>query len=56
MNSFDRIKAVINLELPDRVPVGPLLDHFAATYAGITNAELMLDADKRIAAVLKTMR
>jgi hypothetical protein len=38
------------------VPVAPLLDHYAATYTGITNAELMQDGDKRIAAVLKTMQ
>jgi len=56
MNSFERINTVISLEVPDRVPVGPLLDHYAATYAGITKAELMTDGDKRIAAILKTMR
>ncbi len=56
MNSFERIEAAISLKAPDRVPVGPLLDHFAATYTGITNAELMTDGDKRIDAVLKTMR
>ncbi len=56
MNSKERIDAVINLETPDRVPLAPLLDHYAATYTGITNAELMMDGDKRIQAVLKTMR
>ena len=56
MNSKERIEAVIALEQPDRVPVGPLLDHFAATYTGCTNAELMFDGKKRIKAVLKTMR
>jgi len=56
MNSYERIKAVIALETPDRVPLAPLLDHFAATYAGITNAELMTDGEKRISAVLKTMQ
>lgn len=53
MNSFQRIDAAISLKIPDRVPLAPLLDHFAATYAGITNADLMSDPDKRIAAVLK---
>ena len=38
------------------MPVAPLLDHFAATYSGYTNAEIMTDGDKRIEAVLKTMR
>lgn len=56
MNSKQRIEAVVNLEAPDRVPVGPLLDHFAATYTGITNQELMEDGDKRIAAFMKTMK
>ncbi len=55
MNSKERIEAVVSLEQPDRVPVGPLLDHFAATYSGFTNAEIMTDGNKRIAAVLKTM-
>ena len=44
------------LEAPDRVPVGPLLDLFAATYCGITKQELIEDGGKRIAAVRKTMR
>jgi hypothetical protein len=56
MNSKERIDAAVALERPDRVPVAPLLDHFAATYSGITNAELMTDGEKRIRAVLKTMK
>lgn len=56
MNSKERIDAVVNLEVPDRVPVGPLLDHFAATYSGYTTAQIMQDGDKRIKAVLKTMK
>lgn len=56
MKSQERIDAVVALDVPDRVPVGPLLDHYAAVYAGISNADLMEDADKRIAAVLQTMR
>ncbi len=55
MNSRERIAAVTALEAPDRVPLAPLLDHYAATYAGITNAQLMTDGKKRISAVLKTM-
>jgi hypothetical protein len=55
MNARERIEAAIALEAPDRVPVGPWLDHFAATYADITKQELIEDGDKRIAAVLKTM-
>jgi hypothetical protein len=56
VNAKERIDATVALEAPDRVPVAPLLDHYAATYTGITNAELMQDGDKRIAAVLRTMR
>lgn len=56
MNARERIAAVLALEAPDRVPVGPLLDHFAATYTGISNARLMNDPDARAAAVLQTMR
>ena len=55
MNSKERIEAVIALEQPDRVPVGPMLDYFAATYTGCTHAELMFNGKKRIKAVLKTM-
>jgi hypothetical protein len=54
VNSLERIEAAIALEMPDRVPLSPLLDHWAATYAGITNAECMADPEKRIRAILKT--
>jgi len=33
-----------------------MLDHFAATYTGITNAELMSDRSRRIGAVVETMK
>ena len=56
MNSKERIESVVNLEIPDRVPVAPLLDHFAATYTGISMAELMSDRSKRIGAVIETMQ
>jgi hypothetical protein len=55
VNSAERIEAVVRLEVPDRVPLAPLLDHFAATYARISNHDLMYDPDMRIAAVIKTM-
>jgi hypothetical protein len=54
MNAQERIAAVVALQKPDRVPVAPLLDHYAARYAGYTNAEIMMEGDKRIAAVIKT--
>jgi hypothetical protein len=54
VNARERIAAAVALRTPDRVPVGPLLDHFAASYTGFTNAEIMLEGDKRIAAVIRT--
>ena len=56
MNSKERIDAAVALEQSDRVPVAPLLDHFAATYSGYTNAEIMSNGNKRIEAVLKTAK
>jgi len=56
MKARERLAAALALEKADRVPVGPLLDHFAATYCGITKVEFMWDRPKRIAAILKTMR
>ncbi len=56
MKSAERINAAISMEIPDKVPVCPLLDHYAATYSGITNAELMADGEKRINAILKTAK
>jgi hypothetical protein len=56
MDSEERIQAVIALEMPDRVPLAPFLDHWAATYTGLTKAELMSEPEKRIQAVMKTAR
>ncbi len=56
MNSRERIEAVVSLEAPDRVPVGPLLDYFAASYCGISKACLMFDRRERLRALLKTMK
>ena len=56
MNSRERLQAAVALEAPDRVPVGPLLDHFAATYAGVTKAAFMHDRKARREALFKTVR
>ena len=56
MKSKERIDAVVALEAPDRVPVGPFLDMFGATYAGITKQEFIEDGNKRIQAVIKTAK
>lgn len=40
MSTERRIQAAIRLQVPDRVPVSPLIYYFAAHYAGITNYDL----------------
>jgi hypothetical protein len=40
MTSEERMQAAINLQVPDRVPVSPLIYYFAAYYAGMNNADL----------------
>ncbi len=40
MTSEERLQAVINLQVPDRVPSCPFIYYFAAFYAGITVHEL----------------
>lgn len=40
MSSERRIRAAIQLQEPDRVPVSPLIYYFAAHYAGMTNYDL----------------
>jgi len=41
-----RIKSAIQLKVPDRVPVIPLVGFFPAYYAGITTQEAMYDYEK----------
>ena len=55
MNARERIDAAIRLEKPDRVPVVPIIDIFAARYAGITQHEMLFDLRKADAAIEKTM-
>ena len=43
MTSEERLLAAIRCELPDRVPVAPMIYYFAAFYAGITVHELWSD-------------
>lgn len=40
MTSEERLQAVINIQVPDRVPVSPRIYYFAAQYAGVDNADL----------------
>jgi len=55
MNARERIEAAIRLEKPDRIPVVPIIDIFAARYAGITQHEMLFDLRKADAAIEKTM-
>ncbi len=40
LTSEERLRAVVNLQVPDRVPVSPRIYYFAAKYAGMDNADL----------------
>lgn len=54
MSPEERIKAVVALQEPDRVPIALYMDAFAARHAGITLAEWVFDYEKGEAAVEKT--
>ncbi len=49
-----RVNDAIQLEVPDRVPVAPIVGFFPAYYSGITPQEAMYDYDKAYAAWKKT--
>jgi hypothetical protein len=53
MTSEERLQSVINLQIPDRVPVCPFIYYFAASYAGITVHELWSDPRKYRRAINK---
>jgi hypothetical protein len=55
MTSFERIEATARLEKPDRVPFVPIIDMFAARYAGTTQHEMFFDIAKADRALQKTM-
>jgi hypothetical protein len=40
MTAEERLRAVIGLQVPDRVPVSPLIYYFNATYNGLSSVEL----------------
>jgi hypothetical protein len=46
MSCEQRLQAVLNLQIPDRVPVCPFIYYFAAGFAGITVHELWSDPGK----------
>jgi Uroporphyrinogen decarboxylase (URO-D) len=51
MTAEERLRAVINLQVPDRVPVCPFIYYFAAKFAGITVYELWSEPAKYRAAI-----
>lgn len=54
--SAERIDTAIRLGKPDRVPVVPLMDIFAARYGGITQHEMFFNMRKSDQALEKTIR
>lgn len=56
MTAEERLQAVINLQVPDRVPVCPFIHYFAAKYAGITTHELWSEPAKYRLAIDKCYR
>ncbi|WP_227762657.1 uroporphyrinogen decarboxylase family protein [Zhaonella formicivorans] len=53
MTSIERVRAAINLEKPDRVPVAPLMEWYFPVQAGITTKEFMFDFDKACDAIVR---
>jgi len=56
MTAEQRLRSVIELEVPDRVPVAPMIYYFSAFYAGITVHELWSDPKKYAYAIDKCYR
>ena len=53
MTAEERLQAVVNLQVPDRVPVCPFIYYFAAKFAGITVYELWSQPARYRAAIDK---
>ncbi|MHB8896719.1 MAG: uroporphyrinogen decarboxylase family protein [Candidatus Geothermincolia bacterium] len=51
LTAEERLQAVINLQVPDRVPSSPFIYNFAARYAGVTPRDLWADPAKYRAAM-----
>jgi hypothetical protein len=56
MTSEQRLQTVIDLEVPDRVPVAPMIYHFAARYANISMHDLWSNPAKYSFAIEKCFR
>ncbi len=55
MNSLERCMAVINHQIPDRVPVIPQDHHVAMRYAGYTHGQFHIDPQKMFDAQIRYM-
>jgi hypothetical protein len=55
MSSYERIEAAIALRKPDRVPVVPIIDMFAARYGGITQHEMFFNIERADLSLRRTM-
>jgi hypothetical protein len=53
--SYQRIETAVRLGKPDRVPVVPLIDIFAARYGGITQHDMLFNIRKADKALEKTV-
>jgi len=56
VDRFERIKAAIALDVPDRTPVMPIMSAFAARHAGIKQAEAWRDPEKAFQSLLYTFQ
>ncbi len=53
MSSRERIDTAIRLGKPDRIPVAPMIDSFAARYAGVTQHDMLFSIRRSDRAFLK---
>ncbi len=56
MNARERIDTAIRLGRPDRVPVVPMIDSFAARYAGVTQHDMLFSIRRSDRAFLRVHR
>ncbi len=56
MTAEERFQTVIDLGVPDRIPVAPMIYYFAARYSDITTQELWFDPTKYSYAIEKCYR
>ena len=55
MTPLERINVAVGMGKPDRVPVVPIIDFFAARYGGINQHEMLFELAKADAALEKTL-